>query len=93
MIKDSVLFSVLAAALLVIPAQAQEKAFPGWPSAHAFQPYHPYRNSMIFFPARRGPIPVHVRIYSTPERPPYYNVPPYIVLDPHQSWTRLYLEP
>ncbi len=28
------------------------------------------------------PAPIHVRIYSTPIEPPYYNVPPYIVLDP-----------
>jgi len=64
------------------PAMAFDRSFSGRPSSAAFRPYHPWHDSAIFFPGRRGPIPVHVRIYSTPVQPPYYNVPSYIVLDP-----------
>jgi hypothetical protein len=82
MLKTRVFFSILAFTSLAGPAMAQDEAFFGWPSAIVFQPYHPWRDSAIWFPAPRGPIPVHVRVYSTPMEPPYYNVPPYIVLDP-----------
>jgi hypothetical protein len=74
--------SILALAAHAGPAMAHDEAFFGWPSAIVFRPYHPWRDGAIAFPGPRGPIPVHVRIYSTPMEPPYYNVPPYIVLDP-----------
>jgi hypothetical protein len=63
------------------PALAQQ-AFLGWLSPKVFNPYKPYRDSAISFPTAQGPVPVHVRVYSVPMEPPYYNVPPYIVLDP-----------
>jgi len=71
------------AATLASPAAAlaHHAAF-GWPSYQGFTPAHPYRDGLIFQPGPNGPVPVHVRIYSTPHEPPYYNVPPYIVLDP-----------
>jgi hypothetical protein len=77
-----VLFLTFALALHPGSADAHQRTFLGWPSDRAFNPYHPYRDSSIAFPTRGGPIPVHVRLYSVPLIPPYYNVPPYIVLDP-----------
>jgi hypothetical protein len=74
--------SCLALAALAAPASARHGPFLAWPSAIVFQPYHPWKDGAIAFPAPQGPVPVHVRIYSTPMQPPYYNVPRYIVLDP-----------
>ncbi len=83
MLKSGALFSIVAlAALSAEPALAQSDPRLGWPSAIVFQPYHPWHDGAIAFPTPYGPAPVHVRIYSTPIEPPYYNVPPYIVLDP-----------
>lgn len=80
MLRSFVLsFAALAAAT---SAMAQGESFYGWPSGIMFRPYHPWHDSAILFPAPHGPIPVHVRVYSTPLEPPYYNVPPHIVLDP-----------
>lgn len=77
----SILLSI-AAFTAATPAMAQGEAYYAWPSAIMLRPYHPWHDSAIIFPAPRGPIPVHVRVYSTPLQPPYYNVPPHIVLDP-----------
>jgi hypothetical protein len=76
------LLTFAIASSLAGSAHAHEEAFLGWPSHHVFNPYHPYRDSAILFPTGHGPIPVHVRVYSVPMTSPYYNVPPYIVLDP-----------
>jgi len=72
----------MAAALASPAAALAHDAVYDWPSHQGFTPEHPYRDGMIFQPGPNGPVPVHVRIYSTPHEPPYYNVPPYIVLDP-----------
>lgn len=86
--KRSGMTALALAAALLVPGAAFAHDFYahdpalGYPSHRVFQPYHPWKDGAIFFPTRQGPVPIHVRIYSTPHEPPYYNVPPYIVLDP-----------
>jgi len=77
-----IILAVLAGAALVGSAEAQEAAFFNCPPGLAFNPYHPYHDTVVFMPAPQGPVPVHARLYSVPMVSPYYNVPPYIVLDP-----------
>jgi hypothetical protein len=82
MLRRILLLTFALASAFAGPAHAHEEAFFGWPSYHVFNPYHPYRDSAILLPTGHGPVPVHVRVYSVPMISPYYNVPPYIVLDP-----------
>jgi len=82
MLRRVLFLTFVLAAALAGPAYAYEGNFFGCPSSHSFNPHHPYRDSAILFPTRYGSVPVHVRVYSVPMVSPYYNVPPYIVLDP-----------
>jgi hypothetical protein len=81
MFKRVMFLTAVFASVAAAPASAHN-AFLGWPSDRTFNPYKPYSDSAILFPTAHGPVPVHVRVYSVPLTPPYYNVPPYIVLDP-----------
>lgn len=73
---------VLAAvAALGAPAFAQ-----GYPEYPAPTPFYPFQRSTltgraVIIPPYRRPFPV--RIYTTPPKPPYYNVPPYAVIAPY----------
>jgi len=80
--KASPMIAAFLAALAPPAAALAHDTRLGWRSSHVFQPHHPWKDGEILIPTRNGPVPVHVRIYSTPHEPPYYNVPPYIVLDP-----------
>ena len=49
-------------------------------------PGYPFRRSTltgqaVIIPPYRRPFPI--RVYTTPPRPPYYNVPPYAVISPY----------
>ncbi len=68
--------------------------YPGY-----WQPYwYPYPNfaaaipfgipivtsqpTVAYFPAA-SPVPLPARVYFVPQQPPYYNVPPYPVIEPY----------
>ena len=72
---------VLTCAALTVPAFAQDDIEYPAPT-----PFYPFQRSFV------APVPVvippyrhlfRVRVYSTPQEQPYYNVPPYPVLTPY----------
>ncbi len=77
----SLCLGLVVAATLVPPALAEENIeFP------APTPYYPFQRSILT--RRRVHIPPYahpfrVRIYTTPQQQPYYNVPPYRVITPY----------
>ena len=71
----------LAAAALVAPAIAADNyQYP------APTPHYPFQRSFL---KRRVVIvppyahPFRIRVYTTPQQQPYYNVPPYPVISPY----------
>ena len=68
-----------AAALLAGPAFAEDVLYP------AYDPYPFHRSHVTRRVVRIGPYgsPYHVRVYGTPQMPPYYNVPAYRVITPY----------
>jgi hypothetical protein len=50
------------------------------------RPNHPFQRSFrtgrfVLIPPYRHAFPI--RVFSTPQQPPYYNVPPYEVISPY----------
>ena len=77
----SLCLGLVFAVTLVAPALAEDNVeFP------APTPYYPFQRSVLtkrkvhVLPYAR---PFRVRIYTTPQQPPYYNVPPYRVISPY----------
>ena len=77
----SLCLGLFAAAALVAPALAEDNIEYPAPT-----PYYPFQRSIL--KRRVVIIPpyahrFHVRVYTTPQQQPYYNVPPYAVVSPY----------
>jgi len=76
----SLCLGLAVAAMLVVPAMAENIEYP------APTPFYPFQRSMltrriVIVPPYRYPF--RVRVYTTPQQQPYYNVPPYPVISPY----------
>lgn len=70
-------------AVIVCAAPACGQDYPEYPAP---TPLYPFQRSTltgraVVIPPYRRPFPI--RVYTTPPRPPYYNVPPYAVVAPY----------
>jgi hypothetical protein len=81
-------FSLAAAtcALLAIPAVAPSASADENIEYPATRPNYPFQRSRltgraVVIPPYRHVFPI--RVFSTPQQPPYYNVPPYAVISPY----------
>lgn len=73
--------SILAISALVGPALAEE--YIEYPAP---TPFYPFQRSTltgeaVLIPPYDRPFPI--RVYTTPQQQPYYNVPPYAVVAPY----------
>lgn len=77
----SLCLGLVTAATLAAPALAGDYLEYPVPT-----PGYPFQRSVLtkrlvhLYPYRR---PFHVRVYTTPQLQPYYNVPPYPVITPY----------
>ena len=79
MTKRMILAAV--AATLTLPAFAHDYGqYPAPLPGYSF-PHSRYTGRGVVIPPYRGVFPV--RVYTTPQLPPYYNVPPYLVVAPY----------
>lgn len=74
---------IMALVTVVCSVSANAQDYPEYPAP---TPLYPFQRSVltgraVFIPPYRRPFPV--RVYTTPPRPPYYNVPPYAVIAPY----------
>jgi|SRR5271168_1055197 len=57
--------------------------YPGYAAARPFgMPFVAFAGTVGYVP-NVTPLPVPVRVYYIPQRNPYYNVPPYAVIEPY----------
>ena len=71
---------LLGVAAIVAPALAENIEYPAPTPHYPFQRSILTRRLVVIPPYRR---PFRVRLYSTPQQQPYYNVPPYRVITPY----------
>ena len=64
---------------LAAPALAESIEYPAY-VPYPFQRAHRTRHLVRLVPYER---PFLVRSFTTPQQPPYYNVPPYKVISPY----------
>ena len=77
----SLCLGLVVAVTLVAPALAEDNIeFPAPTPGYPFQRDVLTRRRIYIPPYAR---PFRVRVYSTPQQPPYYNVPPYRVISPY----------
>jgi hypothetical protein len=69
------------AALLTMPAFAHDYGDYPAPAPGLSLPHSAYTGRAVVIPPYRGVFPV--KVYTTPQLPPYYNVPPYLVVTPY----------
>lgn len=68
---------------LVTSGGALAQTYTEYPAPTPFYPFQRsyLRGDAVVIPPYRYPFPV--RVYTTPPRSPYYNVPPYAVIAPY----------
>jgi len=90
MLRTVLSAAALIAALAPLPASAEPwinydgyKPYPYYFYGPSYgYPFSTYTDVIVGVPVVTY-APMHVRIYSTPIDPPYYNVPPYAVYAPY----------
>lgn len=69
---------MVAAVTLAAPARAGNIEYPAY-VPYPFHRSHKTRRIVRIIPYDQ---PFHVRVFTTPQQPPYYNVPAYRVISP-----------
>lgn len=88
----TMLFGAVAAMIAATPAMAggywhgghlrHWHRYPNYAAALPYGwPFVAYTRSTAYIPAADAVLPV--RVYYIPQQPPYYNVPPYLVVAPY----------
>ena len=77
------LTSLASAAFIALAGSAAAQGYGEYPAP---MPGYPFQRSTltdrrVFIPPYRRPF--RVRVYTTPPRQPFYNVPPYAVISPY----------
>ncbi len=80
MLKTTFCLGLLACAAAFTPALAENIEYPAPTPHYPFQRSFRTRRIVVIPPYRHL---FRVRVYSTPQQQPYYNVPPYPVISPY----------